>query len=87
MKNRFAIRIIRALHRWYKRWISPLLGDVCRFTPSCSDYALEAFEIHGLFRGGLLALKRIIRCNPLCEGGHDPVPPLAADSKTSSQDR
>ena len=65
---------LRLMHLGYKRLISPLLGNVCRFEPYCSDYALEAVEKHGLFKGGFLAMRRIIRCNPLCQGGHDPVP-------------
>jgi uncharacterized protein len=75
MIKRLYMPVLRLLHRSYKRFISPIFGDVCRFYPSCSDYALEAFEQHGLFRGGFLALCRLIRCNPWCEGGDDPVPP------------
>lgn len=65
----------RGLHRIYKRFVSPLFGNVCRFEPFCSDYALEALERHGLFQGSYLTLRRIVRCNPWCKGGHDPVPP------------
>ncbi len=65
-----AIAIIR-LYQWC---ISPLLGDTCRFTPSCSHYAVEALQKHGFMRGGWLAVKRIVRCNPWCDSGHDPVP-------------
>ena len=72
--NRRGMLPLRVLHRGYKRFISPLLGNVCRFEPYCSDYALEAVEKHGLLKGGFLAMRRIIRCNPLCRGGHDPVP-------------
>jgi putative membrane protein insertion efficiency factor len=47
---------------------------MCRFSPTCSEYAIVALETHGLVRGSLYAVWRILRCNPLCEGGHDPVP-------------
>jgi len=63
------------LLKGYKRFISPLLGQHCRFYPSCSAYAMEAIEVHGHARGVWLAAKRLCRCHPLCEGGHDPVPP------------
>ena len=58
----------------YKRWISPALPVACRFLPTCSDYAMEAVERHGAFRGSVLAGWRLSRCHPLCRGGHDPVP-------------
>ncbi|MDF2179728.1 membrane protein insertion efficiency factor YidD [Aliiglaciecola sp. CAU 1673] len=59
----------------YQRWISPLLGPRCRFDPSCSQYAVEAIAQHGFFIGCWLSAKRILKCHPLHEGGHDPVPP------------
>jgi len=58
----------------YKYLISPVLGQHCRFHPSCSCYAVEAIEQHGSLRGMLLAIKRILRCHPWSEGGFDPVP-------------
>lgn len=58
----------------YKRYISPLLGQRCRFHPSCSVYAMTAIERHGAVRGSLMATTRLLRCQPLCEGGMDPVP-------------
>ncbi|MDR2892235.1 MAG: membrane protein insertion efficiency factor YidD [Deltaproteobacteria bacterium] len=63
--------------RLYQWSISPLLPGVCRFYPSCSAYAAEAIAVHGVFRGLWLALRRILRCNSLSDGGFDPVPPRA----------
>lgn len=60
----------------YQRFISPLLGSNCRFTPSCSTYAIEAINRFGIVKGGWLASKRILKCHPLNEGGEDPVPPI-----------
>lgn len=60
--------------RFYKRCISPMLPNRCRFYPSCSNYAMEAILTHGIFKGGLLATGRILRCHPWHEGGIDPVP-------------
>ncbi|MBN2312265.1 MAG: membrane protein insertion efficiency factor YidD [Candidatus Hydrogenedentes bacterium] len=60
--------------RVYQRWISPLLGANCRFTPTCSQYAVTAIQRYGAIRGTGYALWRILRCNPFCKGGVDPVP-------------
>jgi putative membrane protein insertion efficiency factor len=62
------------LIRFYQRWVSPALGQRCRFAPSCSHYAAEALRTHGLLRGSLLAVRRVGRCHPWNPGGHDPVP-------------
>jgi putative membrane protein insertion efficiency factor len=70
---------LRALLRAYQLAISPLVGPACRFTPSCSEYAREALDRHGLGRGTLLAARRLSRCHPLGGAGFDPVPePLPA---------
>ena len=58
----------------YQRAISPLLPGCCRFHPTCSDYARQAIERHGMLRGVRLAALRLVRCQPLCRGGLDPVP-------------
>lgn len=63
-----------SLIKLYKYVISPVLPNACRFYPTCSQYAIEALTKHGLLKGGLLAIKRILRCHPLCDGGYDPVP-------------
>ncbi|MCW8130123.1 MAG: membrane protein insertion efficiency factor YidD [Planctomycetota bacterium] len=58
----------------YRATLSWLLGGHCRFTPTCSAYALEAIEKHGALKGWYLAIRRLLRCQPFCAGGHDPVP-------------
>ena len=69
---------LRALYllpvRFYRWFISPILGVHCRFTPTCSAYAIEAVSRHGIVRGSWLALKRILRCHPWGKSGVDPVP-------------
>ena len=62
------------LLRGYRRWISPMKRPCCRYSPSCSAYAIEAVEKHGAIRGGWLAIRRVCRCHPFHEGGYDPVP-------------
>ena len=66
---------------FYRLCISPLLPPSCRYTPTCSEYALEAVRVHGLFRGGWLAAKRICRCHPWGGSGYDPVPPRKREEK------
>ncbi|HEX6506662.1 MAG TPA: membrane protein insertion efficiency factor YidD [Chloroflexota bacterium] len=58
----------------YQRTISPLLGQACRYQPTCSEYAREAIEKYGVTRGSLMGIRRISRCHPFHEGGYDPVP-------------
>ena len=66
--------LIIALIRFYQYFVSPLLGSNCRFYPSCSRYALEAFQSHGALIGLYLTVKRLLKCHPFHEGGIDPVP-------------
>ncbi len=66
--------LLLLLIRFYRFAISPWLGSSCRFHPSCSAYAMEALEKHGVIKGSWLAIWRILRCHPWCDGGHDPVP-------------
>ena len=58
----------------YQKMLSPLIGPKCRFTPTCSHYAMEAFKKHGVFKGLWLSVKRIARCHPWGGSGYDPVP-------------
>jgi len=67
-------RLLILLIRGYKRMVSPLLGSRCRFHPSCSEYAITAIARFGALRGSWLAFWRLLRCQPLCDGGLDPVP-------------
>lgn len=85
--SRVPVWLAGMLVRGYQLVISPLLhaiagpGAGCRFTPTCSEYARIALERHGLFRGGWLALRRILRCHPFGGSGHDPVPPAPRSSE------
>lgn len=67
-------RMLLGLIRAYQLLLSPWLGNSCRFEPTCSRYATQAIEEHGAAAGTCLALRRLLRCHPWCEGGHDPVP-------------
>jgi uncharacterized protein len=67
-------KIIIFIIKIYKKFISPVLPPSCRFYPTCSAYAVEAVTRFGVIKGGWLAFKRILRCNPYCRGGFDPVP-------------
>lgn len=63
------------LVKLYRLLLSPLVGQHCRFTPTCSQYAIEALQIHGAMKGSYLTAHRLSRCHPWCAGGYDPVPP------------
>tara|TARA_B100000900_G_scaffold262266_1_gene223513 strand:- start:712 stop:933 length:222 start_codon:yes stop_codon:yes gene_type:complete len=73
MKNFFSLIFIVPI-KIYQILISPLLGPSCRFTPTCSQYTIEAIQKHGPFKGGWLGFRRILRCHPWGGCGHDPVP-------------
>jgi putative membrane protein insertion efficiency factor len=68
------VMMLRNLIRLYKALISPYLPPSCRFMPTCSVYAMEALDKHGLVKGLILTVARVARCNPFCRGGYDPVP-------------
>ena len=67
-------RALLGLIRFYRRQISPGLPPACRFSPTCSEYALEAVEKYGACKGGYLSVRRILKCHPFHKGGYDPVP-------------
>ena len=71
-------RLLVALIRAYQYAISPMLGQRCKYYPSCSAYTLEAIKVHGPLKGVGLGAWRILRCNPFSNGGYDPVPPRRA---------
>ncbi|MEI6068610.1 MAG: membrane protein insertion efficiency factor YidD [Methylococcaceae bacterium] len=66
--------LLIAIIKFYKYFISPLLGSNCRFYPSCSSYSVEALQRHGVIIGSYLTLKRLLKCHPFHQGGIDPVP-------------
>lgn len=71
--QRAAIALVRGYQLFFSAWV----GGQCRFTPTCSQYALDALRAHGAAQGSYLAARRVLRCRPGCPGGHDPVPPGA----------
>ncbi len=71
-------KVFIVLIRAYQFVLSPMLGQRCKYYPSCSNYAIEALRVHGVVRGAGLATWRVLRCNPFSDGGVDPVPPRRA---------
>jgi uncharacterized protein len=67
-------RLLMGLVKGYRLLLSPWLGSACRFEPTCSVYSLQALERHGAAAGSYLTVRRLVRCHPWCDGGHDPVP-------------
>jgi putative membrane protein insertion efficiency factor len=83
----FFARALMLLVGLYRRWISPFTPPSCRFTPTCSGYALEALRTHGFLKGSALSAWRILRCNPFVKGGYDPVPPASRSGRARSGDK
>lgn len=79
--------VLLVLIRGYRRLVSPAYGQVCKYHPSCSAYALAAVDTHGALRGTLLAGWRVLRCNPFSHGGYDPVPPAGHWRRAVSGDQ
>lgn len=77
--------LILLLLRGYKSFISPLLPPACRYEPTCSVYAMQALERHGVVRGGWLGFKRVCRCHPGYPGGYDPVPELSGPPEEETE--
>lgn len=76
--------LLIGLLKAYRAVISPIYGQVCRYHPSCSAYALEAITVHGSMRGSWLAVSRLTRCHPWAAGGYDPVPPARSLPSSTS---
>ena len=65
--------LVTAALRFYKRWISPMLPSACRYSPTCSEYMMQAVERYGVMRGVGMGMRRLLRCHPFHAGGYDPV--------------
>ena len=74
-------RILIAFLRFYQRALSPLKFPTCRFYPSCSEYFIQAVQLHGALKGTGMGVWRILRCTPLCRGGYDPPPPAKGGAR------
>ncbi|MBX2809092.1 MAG: membrane protein insertion efficiency factor YidD [Cellvibrionaceae bacterium] len=84
--NHACVKPVLLIIRLYRYLLSPWLGNQCRFSPSCSHYAEEAYQQHGLFKGTWLTLRRLLKCNPWHQGGFDPVP-AARHRETTQSDQ
>lgn len=73
-RKRMAKKILIQMIKFYQKYLSPLKTTKCPYIPTCSNYGLQAIEKYGAFKGGLLTIWRILRCNPFSHGGYDPVP-------------
>ena len=82
MSNRWITGLLKLPVLMYRYGISPLIPPRCRYVPTCSEYAIEALDIHGPAKGSLLAAGRICRCHPWGGSGYDPVPPACTDTAT-----
>jgi hypothetical protein len=80
-KATLASRLTIGLIKKYQQFLSPLLGNNCRFDPTCSNYGVNAIQIHGFVKGSWLTTKRILKCHPLNSGGYDPVPQSTKSKK------
>ena len=80
-RTSLAVKVLTAFVLFYRKFISPLKPGCCRFTPTCSAYALEALRVHGAIKGSWLTIKRLLRCQPFGGSGYDPVPPKTEKSK------
>jgi len=85
--SRIPAEILIALLRGYKRMLSPLFLPSCRYTPTCSEYAMEAVDRDGAIRGLVLAIWRLLRCHPFAHGGYDPVPNRLCVGRTVLSDK
>ena len=74
MVSRLLTKAALVLISFYRRFISPMLPPVCRFTPTCSQYAYQAFEKYGFWKGLYLTVRRLLKCHPFHKGGYDPLP-------------
>jgi putative membrane protein insertion efficiency factor len=85
--TRFLKTLLLALLRGYKAVLSPFLPPACRYVPTCSEYAVEAIERYGAFRGSAMAMWRVLRCHPFVRGGYDPMPWNDAPAATPTNRR
>ena len=74
-------RVLLSALRFYRAQVSPALPPACRYTPTCSEYAIEAVERYGAWRGSVMAIRRVLSCNPFARGGYDPVPQVGAPAR------